>query len=97
MEAKQEPYPSSVTEKEWVMVQPLLPKTGKLGRPPRYSQREMLNVILYVVRGGCTWRMMPKEFPHWRLVYYYFAKWQALGLWQKLNDTLRERVRITAG
>lgn len=57
----------------------------------------MLNAILYVVRSGCTWRMMPKEFPHWRLVYYYFAKWQALGVWQKLNDALRDRVRLKAG
>lgn len=97
MEAKREPYPSSLTQKEWAMVKPLLPKSGKLGRPPRYGQREMLNAILYVVRSGCTWRMMPKEFPHWRLVYYYFAKWQALGVWPRLNDALRDRVRMKAG
>ena len=89
MEAKAEPYPSDVTPKEWLIVKPLLPKSGKLGRPPRYSQRVMLNAMMYVVRSGCTWRMMPKEFPHWRLVYYYFAKWQSLGVWQQLNDALR--------
>jgi putative transposase len=97
MAAKTEPYPSDLTPKEWRLVQPLLPKTGRLGRPPRYSQREMLNAILYVVRSGCTWRMMPKEFPHWRLVYYYFAKWQALGVWPRLNDALRDRVRQKVG
>jgi len=89
MEAKEEPYPSSVTQQEWELVEPLLPKSGRLGRPPRYGRRVMLNAILYVVRSGCTWRMMPKEFPHWRLVYYYFAKWQAVGVWQQLNDALR--------
>ena len=97
MEAKREAYPSSLTQKEWEMVKALLPKSGKLGRPPRYRQREMLDAILYVVRSGCTWRMMPKEFPHWRLVYYYFAKWQALGVWRKLNDALRDRVRLKVG
>lgn len=97
MEANREAYPSSLTQKEWLIVKPLLPAGSKLGRPPRYSQREMLNAILYVVRSGCTWRMMPKEFPHWRLVYYYFAKWQAMGVWQQLNDTLRDRVRLKAG
>jgi Putative transposase of IS4/5 family (DUF4096) len=56
----------------------------------------MFNAILSVVRSGCTWRRMPKEFPH-RLVYYYFAKWQAHGVWQKLDDRLRERVRLQAG
>ena len=97
MQAKREPYPSSVTQKEWAMVKPLLPKPGRLGRPPRYGQREMVNTIVQVVRSGCTWRMVPKDFPHWRLVYYYFAKWQALGVWQRLNDTLRDRARLQAG
>lgn len=97
MGAKEEPYPSDVTQKEWLIVKPLLPQSGKLGRPPRYSRRVMLNAMMYVVRSGCTWRMMPKEFPHWRLVYYYFAKWQSLGVWQRLNDALRDRVRVKAG
>ncbi len=97
MEVPTEPYPSDLTPKEWLIVQPLLPKGSKLGRPPRYSQQVMVNAILYVVRSGCTWRMMPKEFPHGRLVYYYFAKWQALGVWAQLNDALRDRVRLKAG
>ena len=97
MEAKEEPYPSSLTQREWEIVRPLLPERGKLGRPPRYTRRELLDAILYVVRSGCTWRMMPKEFPHWRLVYYYFTKWHGLGVWQKLNDALRDRVRIKVG
>jgi transposase len=97
MGKKEEPYPSSMTTKEWAVIKPLLPKAGKLGRPPRHSPREMVDAILYVVKSGCTWRMMPREFPHWRLVYYYFAKWQAQGVWQKLNDALRDRVRLKAG
>ena len=91
--AKQEPYPSTLSDKEWKLIRPLLP-VGKLGRPARYSPRVMIDAILYVVRSGCTWRMMPHEFPHWRLVYYYFAKWHAQGVWEKINLALVGKVRV---
>ena len=48
---------------------------------------------MYVTKTGCPWRYLPHDFPGWRLVYYYFASWQKLGLWQRLNDALREKVR----
>ena len=54
----------------------------------------MIDAILYVVRSGCTWRMMPHEFPHWRLVCYYFSKWHAQGVWAKINLALVEKVRL---
>jgi putative transposase len=57
----------------------------------------MLNAIFYITHSGCPWRLMPHEFPHWRLVYYYFAKWQKEGVWEKLNAALRDRVRTKAG
>ena len=91
--AKIEPYPSTLNDKEWFLIRTLLP-VYKLGRPPRCSARKMINAILYVVRSGCTWRMMPHEFPHWRLVYYYFAKWHAQGVWAKINLALVGKVRL---
>src|ERR1700722_9612709 len=91
--AKREPYPSTLSDKEWKLIRPLLP-AGRLGRPARYSPRVMIDAILYVVRSGCTWRMMPHEFPHWRLVYYYFAKWHAQGVWEKINLALVGKVRV---
>lgn len=97
MAAKREPYPSEMTDKEWALLKPLLPQRGKLGRPPRYALRDVLDAIFYVVRSGCTWRMMPKHYPHWRLVYYYFAKWHKDGVWARISDTLRERTRVKAG
>ena len=95
--AKYEPYPSDVTDEEWQVLFRLLPGQGKLGRPPRYERRLMLNAIFYITRSGCAWRQLPHEFPHWRLVYYYFAKWQEQGVWQQLNDALRDRVREASG
>src|SRR5262252_7604220 len=95
--AKPEPYPTDLSDAEWQAIRGLLPGQGKLGRPPRYERRLMLNAIFYITKSGCSWRDLPHDFPHWRLVYYYFAKWQALGVWQRLNDTLRDRLRAASG
>ena len=88
-----EPYPSDLTDAEWALLGPLLPEPSKLGRPPRYDRRKVLEAIFYVVRSGCAWRLLPHDLPPWRLCYYYFAKWRENGLWQQINDQLREAVR----
>jgi len=95
--AKQEPYPSDLNDQEWKSIRRLLPVRGKLGRPPRYERRLVLNAILSITKSGCTRREMPHDFPHWRLCYYYFAKWHREGVCQRLNDALRDRVRLQAG
>jgi len=95
--AKQEPYPSEFTEKEWKIVRPLLPPPSKMGRPPRYSRKQIVEAILYVTRSGCTWRMLPREYPHWRLCYYYFAKWHCDGVWESINAALVNKVRVQSG
>jgi len=94
---QKESYPSDLTDAERALLQPLLPGPSKLGRPPRYNRHLVLNAIFCVVRSGCAWRLLPHEFPHWRLVYYYFATWRESGLWQALNDRLREQVRVRLG
>jgi transposase len=59
--------------------------------------REVLNGIFYLQKTGCQWRMLPKEFGHWKTVNDYFCKWRNDGTWQRLNDALREKVRVQAG
>ena len=93
----QEPYPSSLTEAEWILIQPLIPGPKLFGRPPRYTKRAILDAIFYVVRGGIAWRLLPHDLPPWRIVYYYFMVWRRAGLWQKIHDTLRDRVRLQSG
>ena len=88
-----EPYPSDLNEGEWELLRPLISVPPKLGRPPRYDRRLVLNAIFYVVRSGCAWRLLPHDLPPWRLCYYYFAKWRENGLWQEINEHLREAVR----
>jgi putative transposase len=51
-----EPYPSDLTEKDWNLIVPLLPRPKRLGQPPRYSKRAIFHAIFYVVRGVCSWR-----------------------------------------
>ena len=92
-----EPYNSDVSDREWKIMCPLFPEKGRLGRPPRYEKREVFNAIQYVTKTGCAWRDVPHDLPPWRLVYHYFSKWQKLGLWQKFNDALRDKVRAKHG
>lgn len=89
-------YPSDLTDRQWAIIEPLLPKTVPAapgGRPPEYSKREIVNAILYLTRAGCAWRMLPKDFPHWRTVYGYFADWRDDGTLDLIHDTLREELR----
>jgi transposase len=90
-------YPSDLTDPEWALLAPQIPKARKPGRPEKYPKRAILNAIFYLVRSGCAWRMLPNDLPPWKLVWHYFARWKELGVWAQLNDTLRDAVRRQAG
>lgn len=92
--AKRAAYPSDVTDEQWELVEPLLGRNGVWGRPRTVDLREVVNAIVYLVRTGCQWRMLPHDFPHPSSVRYYFYKWRDDGTWQELNDTLRDQVRL---
>jgi transposase len=89
-------YPTDLTDRQWGLVEPLLPDPppGPAGRPPRHAKREIINAILYQVRAGGAWRMLPKDLPPWQTVYSYFRDWGADGTLDSLHDALREEVRI---
>ncbi len=59
--------------------------------------REVLNAILYVDRAGCQWRMLPREYPNWKTVYWYFTRWQDDGTWERMTDALRRQLRRKLG
>jgi putative transposase len=88
-------YPSDLTDRQWQIINKLLPPKKKRGRPPT-DRRAIVNAILYVNRTGCQWRALPHDFPKWKTVYTAFWRWRKAGLWQKINDTLRERLRLAA-
>jgi putative transposase len=89
-------YPSDLNDKEWAILEPLLPKTG-MGRPRQHAERELLNAIWYILRTGWSWRMLPHDFPAWQSVYSYFRMLKQRGIWIRLNDALREQGRLQAG
>jgi putative transposase len=91
------PYPSDLTDAQWDILEPLLPKDQPLGRPRKTSLRGVVDAILYRNRNGCTWRALPHDFPTWRTVYNYFTRWRDDGTWGALNDAFRGQVRRKAG
>ncbi len=90
-------YNSDLTDAEWRLLAPLLPSASPGGHPRKHSMREVLDVIFYISRGGCAWRLLPHEFPPWQTVYHYFRAWRMTGLWEQIHGALRERARVLAG
>jgi transposase len=88
------PYDTDLTDAQWKLLEPLLPRAQRRGRP-RTPLRWVLNAILYVVQSGCPWRLLPKSFPPWKTVYHFFRAWSRDHTWSSLNDRLRARVRAT--
>jgi putative transposase len=90
-------YGSDCTDKEWAIMAPDLAQAAGPGRKRTVNLREIVNAIFYRTRTGCQWRMLPKEFPDWRHVWYYYKKWTVDGLWERLNDALRRALRRAVG
>jgi putative transposase len=91
-------YPSDLSDKEWEIIKPYFPiHSLDRGRKRVHSYREILNAIFYLLRSGCSWRMLPHEFPHWKTVYHYFRLWRLKGLLERINATLRTELRIVYG
>jgi len=92
-----QPYPTDLSDKEWALIEHLVPEAKSGGRPADYPRREILNSIFYLLRSGCSWRMLPHDLPPWRIVYHYFRQWRQDGTWQHIHDLLRGDVRAAAG
>lgn len=91
------PYPSDLSDHEWQVLAPLLPPAKSGGRPRTVNLRRVLNGIFYLLRGGCAWRLLPRDYGPWSTVYDSFRKWRLDGTWERIHSTLRERVRKLAG
>ncbi len=90
-------YPTDLTDGEWALLAPHLPPASPRGRPRVHSYRVILNAIFYLVRGGCAWRLLPRDLPPWQTVYHYFRQWRDDGTWARLNTVLREQLRVRQG
>jgi putative transposase len=89
-------YETDLTDAEWALIEPLMPRPRPCGRPRAWPLREIVNAIFYVLRGGIAWRLIPKDLPPRTTVYRWFAFWRDTGLFERMNHILvmadRERV-----
>src|SRR5205823_7641605 len=88
-------YPSDVTDEQWGLLEPLIPVYPG-GRPRKTDVRDVLDAIFYVLRTGCQWRFLPKDFPPKSTVWRYFDEWRHNGTLEAIHDALREKVRQKA-
>jgi putative transposase len=86
-------YPSDLTDAQWSLIEMLLPPAKCGGRPRSTDIREVMNAILYQVRSGCQWDMLPHDFPCKSTVYEYFSQYRDDGTWERINAVLVGSVR----
>lgn len=90
-------YPSDISDREWKIIEPLLPKSKLRGRRRNTDLREVVNAIFYLLEEGCQWRALPHDLPHWSTVRTYFDKWNKNRVWYQINRLLREELRLKEG
>lgn len=86
-------YSTNLSDSQWMLLEGVL----KDKRKRKHSFRDIFNAIFYLLKTGCQWRMLPKCFPKWELVYYYFTKWKKTGVIEQIHEILREHTRRKAG
>ena len=89
-------YPSDLNDEEFARLEPLLPPHPAKGRPWKWPLRDFVNAIFYLLRSGCAWRMLPKEYPPWGTVYSRFREWNRDGVWARALETLVGQARECA-
>src|ERR671915_1098507 len=91
------PYPTDLSNTEWICLRSYLPTPKAQGRPRTHSLRDVLDAIFYVLKTGCPWRLLPHDFPPWSSVYYHFRQLRRSGARALLYRTLRNAERKRVG
>jgi putative transposase len=89
--ASRKAYPSDLTDAEWEILEPLIPAIAEDATNVVRERRKIVNGILYVLRSGCPWRLMPHDLPAWGTIYYYLRTWRMAGIWDKALEALRKQ------
>ena len=90
-------YSTDLTDAQWALIEPLIPAAQPGGRPRSVDLREVVDAVLYLLRTGCSWRLLPNDLPPWGTVHSYYRRWRLDGTWERIHDALREQVRAKAG
>lgn len=89
-------FETDLTDAQWQLFEPMLPPAKRLGRP-RTPLRPVVDGILYLLKSGCPWRLLPQNFPPWKTVHHFFRQWSSGPIFSALNDRLRTLVRAAEG
>ena len=90
-------YRTDVTDEQWNRIEPLIPPEKEGGRPRTTDMREVFNAIMYILRAGCQWDLLPNDFPPKSTVFDYFSAWEKDGVLDDMVNQLRKKVRVKAG
>ena len=90
-------YPTDLSDDEWRCIGPHLPGPTGRGRPRLHGLRAILNAVFYILKSGCPWRLLPRDFPPSKTVYDWFRRWRIDGTFERLNAALRGRLRMLTG
>lgn len=90
-------YASDCTDEEWALIAPFMPAPSKVGRPRKWSMREVWDAIQYIAAAGCQWALLPKDFPPFTTVQHYFYRLRDNGMLDIVNETLVMSARLLAG
>ena len=85
---RRQSYATDLTDTQWALIAPMIPEAKPGGRPRKAPACELVNAILYFLRAGCAWRLLPHDLPPWQTVYYYLRRWQREGVWDRVHQTL---------
>jgi transposase len=88
-------YSSSLTDKEWEIIEPLLPKK-KRTKPPTWSKREILDGVFYQLKNGCNWCDLPKDLPPYSTFFWYYKQWREQGVIEEIMVVLHDKIREQA-
>jgi putative transposase len=90
-------YETDVSDEQWARIQEVVERRTGVGRPPTVDRRQVVNALQYITRTGCQWRLLPKDFPNWTTVRYYFDLWTWDHRLEEVNTVLRRQHRVQVG
>ena len=86
-------YMSDLTDAQWENIKDFFP----VGNKSKWDKRELVNAVLYVVKSGCQWRMLPNNFPPYQTVYTFFSRARKRGVWSRVLEELVVQTRVISG
>ena len=89
-------YPTDLSDREWELIEEYF-DTGNYGKSRKHNRKVLMNAVLYVIKTGCQWRFLPKDYPPWETVYSFYRRAKDKGIWEKMMNGLVEKDRIRMG